>query len=96
MPATHPRTFNVHADLLAAAIAALGDCAQARNPDNAATGAPTCPLPADGRPRCARHAKTWPSALATSAITTSSGRSGDGRLTIGRPIITAALRAQPW
>jgi hypothetical protein len=36
--------------------------------------------------RCARHAKTWPSALATRAITTSSGRSGDGRLTVGRPI----------
>ena len=39
---THPRTY-VHADLLAAAIGALEDCAQARNPDNAANlsaGAP--------------------------------------------------------
>ena len=32
---THPRTY-VHADLLAVAISALEDCAQARNPDNAA------------------------------------------------------------
>jgi Domain of Unknown Function (DUF326) len=32
---TYPRTFNVNADLLAAAIDALDDCAQARNADNA-------------------------------------------------------------
>jgi hypothetical protein len=33
---TYPRTFNVDADLLAAAIDALDDCAQACNADNAA------------------------------------------------------------
>jgi hypothetical protein len=33
---SYPRTFNVDADLLAAAIDALHDCAQARNADNAA------------------------------------------------------------
>jgi hypothetical protein len=33
---TYPRAFNVDADLLAAAIDALGDCAQACNADNAA------------------------------------------------------------
>ena len=33
---TYPRTFNVDADLLAAAIDPLGDCAQACNADNAA------------------------------------------------------------
>jgi ferredoxin len=33
---TYPRTFNVDADLLAATIDALGDCAQACNADNAA------------------------------------------------------------
>ena len=33
---TYPRTFNVNADLLAAAIDALDDCAQACNADNAA------------------------------------------------------------
>ena len=33
---TYPRTFNVDADLLAAAIDALHDCAQACNADNAA------------------------------------------------------------
>ena len=33
---TYPRIFNVDADLLAAAIGALDDCAQACNADNAA------------------------------------------------------------
>jgi hypothetical protein len=33
---TYPRTFNVDADLLAAAIDALDDCSQACNADNAA------------------------------------------------------------
>ena len=33
---TYPRTFNVDADLLAAAIDALDDCAQACNADNTA------------------------------------------------------------
>ena len=33
---TYPRTFNVDADLLTAAIDALDDCAQACNADNAA------------------------------------------------------------
>ena len=50
MPATHPRTFNVHADLLAAAIAALGDCAQARNPDNAADLSAYMPAASRRRP----------------------------------------------
>ena len=33
---TYPRTFDVDADVLAAAIDALSDCAQACNADNAA------------------------------------------------------------
>jgi ferredoxin len=33
---SYPRTFNVDADLLAAAIDALDDCAQACNADNTA------------------------------------------------------------
>ena len=63
---THPRTFNVHADLLAAAIGALGDCAQACNADNAADLSAYMRAAANRRAsRCARHARTWASTLAT-------------------------------
>jgi len=62
---THPRTYG-HADLLAAAIGALEDCAQARNPDNAANLSAYMRAAASRRaPRCAGHARTWLSAMAT-------------------------------
>ena len=63
---THPRTFNVHADLLAAAISALDDCAQACNADNATDLSAYMRAAASRRAsRRARHARTWASTLAT-------------------------------
>ena len=65
MLATYPRTFNAGADLLAAAIDALDDCAQACNADNAADLSAYMHAASRRASRCARHARTWPSALAT-------------------------------
>ena len=62
---THPRTYG-HADLLAAAIGALDDYAQGCNADNAADLSAYMRAAASRRAsRCARHARTWPSTLAT-------------------------------
>ena len=61
-----PAHFNVDAHLLAAAIDALDDCAQACNADNAADlGAYMRAAASRRASRRARHARTWPNALAT-------------------------------
>ena len=43
----------------------------------------SAPPPARRASRCARHARTWPRALATRAITISSGHGRSGHLTVG-------------
>jgi len=59
-----PAHFNVDAHLLAAAIDALDDCAQACNADNAADLSACMRAAASRRAsRRARHARTWPNAL---------------------------------
>jgi thioredoxin-like negative regulator of GroEL len=61
-----PAHFNVDAGLLAAAIGALDDYAQGCNADNAADLSAYMRAAASRRAsRCARHARTWPSTLAT-------------------------------
>jgi hypothetical protein len=42
---------------------------------------------------CAGHAGTWPALWPPGAMMTSSGHSRSGHLTVGRPIITAAMGA---
>ena len=49
----------------------------------------SAPPPAGRASQCARHARTWASALATRRHNGSPGHSGSGHLTVGRPSISA-------